>query len=103
MPKFRRVYGPEDHAIVITLRLDESGVTRGDVLGRLVQEGGIYARHAVSTQGDLSGKEAVEKAISWRNGRDIPIVVIDRDAIWKAEWGDLWRYTDEDEEDTTAG
>jgi hypothetical protein len=89
MPKFRRAGGPEDHAIVITLRLDQSGVTRGDVLGRLVQEGGIFARHAVSTQGDLSGKEAVEKAISWRNGRDIPIVVIDPEHLWLPEWGDL--------------
>ena len=59
MPKFRRADGPEDHAIVITLWLDESGVTRGDVLGRLVQEGGIFKRHAVPIQGDLSGKEAV--------------------------------------------
>jgi hypothetical protein len=89
MPKFRRADGPEDHAIVITLWLDESGVTRGDVLGRLVQEGGIFKRHAVSIQGDLSGKEAVDTAILWRNGRDIPIVVIDHEGLWLPEWGDL--------------
>ena len=89
MPKFRRVDGPEDHAIVITLWLDESGATRGDVLARLVQEGGFFKRDAVPNQGDLSGKEAVESAISWRNGRDIPIVVIDHEGLWLPEWGDL--------------
>jgi hypothetical protein len=89
MPKFRRAVGPEDHAIVITLWLDESGATRGDVLGRLVQEGGIFKRHAVPTQGNLSGKEAVETAIHWRNGRDIAIVVIDHEGLWLPEWGDL--------------
>jgi hypothetical protein len=89
MPKFRRAQGPEDHAILITLRRDESGVTRGEVLGRLVQEGGIFVRHAVPSKGDLSGKEAVERAISWRDGRDIPIVVIDPEGLWLPEWGDL--------------
>ena len=89
MPKFRRAGGPEDHAIVITLWRDESGVTRGEVLGRLVQEGGIFQRHAVPIQGKCGGKEAVEAAISWRNGRDIPIAVIDREGLWLPEWGDL--------------
>jgi hypothetical protein len=89
MPKFRRADGPEDHAIVVTLWLDETGVARGDVLGRLVQEGGIFKRQAVPTQGDLTGKEAVETAILWRNGRDIAIVVIDREGLWLPEWGDL--------------
>jgi hypothetical protein len=71
MPKFRRAVGPEDHAIVITLWLDESGATRGDVLGRLVQEGGIFKRHAVPIQGNLSGKEAVETAILWPTGETL--------------------------------
>ena len=89
MPKFRRAVGPEDHAIVNTLWRDEGGVTRGDVLGRLVQEGGIFKQHAVSIHGELSGQEAVERAISWRNGRDIPIVVVDDEGLWLPEWGDL--------------
>jgi hypothetical protein len=89
MPKFRRVDSPEDDAIVVTLWLDESGATRGEVLARLVQEGGFFKRDTVPIPGDLSGKEAVERAISWRNGRDIPIVVIDHESLWLPEWGEL--------------
>lgn len=89
MPKFRRVDGPEDHAITITLWRDECGATRGDVLARVVQEGGIFKRDTVPRQGDLSGRDAVERAIAWRNGRDIPIVVIDHEGLWLPEWGDL--------------
>ena len=89
MQKFRRVDALVDNAIVITLWLDESGATRGDVLARLVQQGGFFKRDNVPRQGDLSGKEAVERAISWRSGRDIPIVVIDSERLWLPEWGEL--------------
>ena len=57
---------------------------------RLLGTGGRHLqRHAVPIQGDLSGKEAVETAILWRNGRDIAIVVIDDEGLWLPEWGDL--------------
>jgi hypothetical protein len=55
------------------------------------------------TSEEMPIRDAVGGAIQLANARKLPIVVIDRDAIWKAEWGDLWRYTDEDEEGTTAG
>jgi hypothetical protein len=53
---------------------------------------------------DLTGEEvpvrdAVIGAIELANTRKLPIVVIDRDNIWKAEWGDLWRYEEESEEE----
>ena len=41
--------------------------------------------------------DAVVGAIQLANSKKIPIVVIDRDNIWKSEWGDLWRYQEEDE------
>ncbi len=42
-------------------------------------------------------RDAVLGAIQLANSKKIPIVVIDRDNIWKGEWGDLWRYQEEDE------
>jgi len=41
--------------------------------------------------------DAAVGAIQLANSKKIPIVVIDRDNIWKSEWGDLWRYQEEDE------
>jgi hypothetical protein len=32
------------------------------------------------------------------NSKKLPIVVIDRDNIWKSEWGVLWRYEEGEEE-----
>jgi hypothetical protein len=44
------------------------------------------------TSHEIPVRDAVIGAIQLANARKLPIVVIDRDNIWKAEWGDLWRY-----------
>jgi hypothetical protein len=44
------------------------------------------------TSQEMPARNAVIGAIQLANTRKLPIVVIDRDNIWKAEWGDLWRY-----------
>ena len=44
------------------------------------------------TSQEIPARDAVIGAIELANTRKLPIVVIDRDNIWKAEWGDLWRY-----------
>lgn len=43
-------------------------------------------------------RDAVIGAIQLANMRKLPIVVIDRDNIWNKEWGDLWRYVEQDSE-----
>ena len=48
------------------------------------------------TSEEVPAAKAVIAAIQLANARKIPIVVIDPDHIWKSEWGDLWRY-EEDE------
>lgn len=47
------------------------------------------------TSEEMPARDAVTGAITLANSKKIPIVVIDRDAIWKSEWGDLWRYEEE--------
>jgi hypothetical protein len=49
------------------------------------------------TTPEIPVRDAVVGAIELANSKKIPIVVIDRDNIWKSEWGDLWRYQEEDE------
>ena len=48
------------------------------------------------TSQEMPARDAVIGAIQLANSKKIPIVVIDRDNIWKSEWGDLWRYEEED-------
>ena len=44
-------------------------------------------------------RDAVSGAIQLANTKKIALVIIDRDDIWKTEWGDLWRYAEEGEEE----
>lgn len=50
------------------------------------------------TSPEIPARDAVIGAIQLANTKKIPIVVIDRDNIWKKEWGELWRYEEEGEE-----
>jgi len=57
--------------------------------------------------GDLTSQEmpirdAVTGAIELANRKKIAIVVIDRDNIWKKEWGDLWRYEEDGDDDARS-
>jgi len=47
------------------------------------------------TSEEIPARDAVTGAIHLANSKKLPIVVIDRDHIWKSEWGDLWRYEEE--------
>jgi len=55
------------------------------------------------TSQEIPARDAVIGAIQLANTRKLPIVVIDRDNIWKAEWGDLWRYEEPSEEEEGKG
>ena len=48
------------------------------------------------TSEEVPAERALIAAIQFANTRKMPIVVIDHDNIWRSEWGDLWRY-EEDE------
>jgi hypothetical protein len=55
------------------------------------------------TSYEMPIRDAVSGAIQLANSKRVALVVIDRDNIWKAEWGDLWRYQEEgDEEESPA-
>jgi hypothetical protein len=50
------------------------------------------------TTPEIPARDAVVGAIELANSKKIPLVVIDRDNIWKSEWGDLWRYEEDADE-----
>jgi hypothetical protein len=55
------------------------------------------------TSQEMPTRDAVSGAVQLANSKKIAVVVIDRDNIWKKEWGDLWRYEEEgDDEESPA-
>jgi hypothetical protein len=48
------------------------------------------------TSEEMPARDAVIGAIQLANSKKIALVVIDRDNIWKKEWGELWRYEEEE-------
>jgi hypothetical protein len=55
------------------------------------------------TSEEMPVRDAVSGAVQLANSKKIAIVVIDRDNIWKTEWGDLWRYEEEGESEEEEG
>jgi hypothetical protein len=55
------------------------------------------------TSEEMPIRDAVSGAIQLANSKKIAVVVIDRDNIWKKEWGDLWRFEEESEDEPPAG
>ena len=90
--RFEQVDEPADDAMTLTLARDGEKMF------------GTISCPAAATQGRLpkgfsSGelplKEAFRSAVRLANEYKVPLVVIDRDNLWQADWGALYRYEDE--------
>lgn len=46
---------------------------------------------------DMPPVDALATAVKLANDLKAPIVVVDRDGIWKKQWGELYRWEDEAE------
>ena len=99
--RFEQVDELQSDAINLTLMQKSDG-----------QVGIIYCPKTASpevpvdlTSEEMPIRDAVIGAIQLANAKKIAVVVIDRDSIWKTEWGDLWRYEEDggDEEESPAG
>ena len=51
---------------------------------------------------DLPPSDALLNAVKLANEAKLAIVVIDGDGIWKPEWGDLYRWEDEEPDEPSA-
>jgi len=91
--RFEQVDEAQPDAINLTLML------RGDVHVGVVHCPKTAAEDRLEadlTSEEVPALQALAAAVQLANARRIPIVVIDRDQLWNNEWGDLWRYEEDD-------
>jgi hypothetical protein len=90
MPKnrFEQVDEPQPDAITLALTARD-GKTFGTVTCPAEVSRGHLAQDMTSQElGDI---EAFRSAVRLANEVKAPIVVVDPDGLWNAEWGDLYR------------
>jgi hypothetical protein len=93
MPRNRFEQVDEQQADAITLSLwKENDQSVGTVTFPAALSAGKLA--ADQTSETLPAKEAYRSAIRLANTIKAPIVVLDPQALWEAEWGDLYRAVD---------
>ena len=97
--RFEQVDEPQSDAINLTL------IQKSDGQVGIVHcpKTALPALPADLTSQEMPIRDAVIGAIELANSKKIAVVVIDRDNIWKKEWGDLWRYEEEDDDDVPPG
>ncbi len=92
--RFEKVDAPPDDAMTLTLGQDGEK-NFGIVTCPASATGGRLPKDFSS--GELPLKEALRSAIRLANDFEAPLVIIDPDGLWQAEWGTLHR---EDEQPT---
>ncbi len=89
---FEQVDGPPSDALSLILALD--GEKRsGTLVCPASATNGQLPKDFQSAEMPL--KEAFRAAIKFANDFKVPMVVIDPDGLWQAEWGTLYREVDE--------
>ena len=86
--RFEQVDEPQPDAITLTLRKQDDAVT-GQVHCPAACSGGRLA--ADSTSPFLPAVEAFRSTIKLANELKAPVVVVDPQGLWEAEWGALYR------------
>jgi hypothetical protein len=86
--RFEQVDEKQDDAITLSLRKEGDGAV-GTVTCPSALSGGKLPSDM--TSGKVPAKDAFRAAIRMGNEMKAPVVVMDPDAVWQAEWGDLYR------------
>jgi len=86
--RFEQVDDAQPDAITLTL-LQRAGAAVGLVACPAELTGGQLVNDFISDE--MAPVEAFRSAIRLANEISAPIVVIDADALWQAEWGRLYR------------
>jgi hypothetical protein len=86
--RFEQVDEKQDDAI--TLTLSKHG---DDAVGTVTCPAALSGGKLPSdmTSGKVPAKDAFRGAIQMGNQMKAPVVVMDPDGVWQAEWGDLYR------------
>lgn len=89
--RFEQVDAPPDDAMTLTLGRDGEK-NFGIVTCPAQATGGRLPKDFSS--GELPLKEALRSAIRLANDFKAPLVIVDPDGLWQAEWGTLHREDD---------
>jgi hypothetical protein len=97
--QFEQVDEVQPDAVTLSLMKDgdrEAGV----VIFPASASGGRIAEDMVSPR--MAAKDSFRHAVKLANEMKVAVVVVDPHGIWQAEWGDLTRYEDGDDEPAGA-
>jgi hypothetical protein len=89
--RFEQVDEIQTDAITLVLKRDNEGET-GSVVVPVTASGGRLGTDQISRP--LPAQDAYRGAIRLANDMKVAIVVCDPNAVWKKEWGDLYRPVD---------
>lgn len=89
--RFEQVDEPADDAMTLTLRREGEKMT-GIVSCPTSATGGRLPMDFTSDEMPL--KDAIRSAVRLANEMKVPLVVMDPDGLWQAEWGALYRDED---------
>jgi len=89
--RFEQVNEPQADAITLSL-----SKKHGDAKGKILCPAAVSAGRLPTdmTSEERGTVEAFRAAIRLANELRAPIVVMDPDHVWQAEWGDLYRQDD---------
>ena len=89
--RFERVDEIQPDAILLTLKREGEGAI-GSVTIPASATGGRLPQDMVT--GSAPAQDAFRNAIRLANQAKVPVVVLDPDDVWNAEWGELYRALD---------
>jgi hypothetical protein len=89
--RFEQVNEPQADAITLSLS-KKDGDAKGQIICPAAVSGGRLPTDMTSEE--RGSIEAFRAAIRLANELKAPVVVMDPDQVWQAEWGDLYRPAD---------
>lgn len=92
--RFEQVDEPAEDAMTLTLARDGEKMT-GTVSCPSAATAGRLPKGFNS--GEMPLKESIRAAVRMANDFKLALVVLDRDGLWQADWGTLYRWDDEAE------
>lgn len=95
--RFEQVDEIQPDAITVTLKQRADGQWASVHCPASAFPAGAMAQNLDS--GDLPPLDALSGAVKLANDLKLAIVVVDADGVWKREWGELYRWEDEPEEE----
>ena len=85
--RFEQVDEPVDDAINVVLEQRANGQWANILIARSAAR--LLPKDWTSE--DLPPKDALSNAVKFDNKLKLDIVIVDRDGVWKKEWGELYR------------